>query len=58
MGGWIGFAPGRHPPSPKTPKTAHADTVARYPGRVAMDLAAGRKGISAEDRATRFGDGR
>jgi len=57
-GGGIGFASPRPPPPPKAPETAPAGTVAGYTGPALMDLSAGRRRISAEERAKRFVDGR
>ena len=59
MGGGIGFAsPTPPPPPPKDPDTAPAGTVAGYTGPAPMDLSAGRRWISAEERGKRFTDGR
>ena len=57
-GGGVGFASPRPPPAPKAPETAPAGTVAGYTGPAPMDLSAGRRRISAEERAKRFADGR
>jgi hypothetical protein len=43
---------------PKAPEVAPARTVAGYTGPAPMDLRAGRRRISDEDRAKRFADGR
>ena len=48
----------RVPAPPKTPETAPAGTVAGYTGPAPMDLSAGRRRISDEERAKRFADGR
>jgi len=57
-GSGIGFASPRPPPTPKTPEAAPAGTVAGYTGPAPMDLSAGKRRISAEERAKRFADGR
>jgi len=57
-GSGIGFASSRPPPAPKAPETAPAGTVAGYTGPAPMDLSAGKRRISAEERAKRFADGR
>jgi hypothetical protein len=54
----IGFASPRPPPAPKAPEAAPAGTVAGYTGPAPMDLSAGRRRMSAEERAKRFADGR
>ena len=54
----IRFASSRPPPTPKAPETAPAGTVAGYTGPAPMDLSAGKRRISAEERAKRFADGR
>jgi hypothetical protein len=54
----VGFASPRPPPSPKAPEMAPTGTVAGYTGPAPMDLSAGKGGISAEERAKRFADGR
>ena len=48
----------RTPAPPRTPETAPAGTVAGYTGPAPMDLSAGRRRISEEERAKRFADGR
>jgi hypothetical protein len=48
----------RAPPPPKAPETAPVGTVAEYSGPAPMDLSAGRRKISNEERAKRFADGR
>jgi len=48
----------RVPAPPRTPEAAPAGTVAGYTGPAPMDLSAGRKKISDEERAKRFADGR
>jgi len=59
MGGGTGFAPSPRPPAPpKDPAGAPAGNVAGYTGPAPMDLCAGRRRISAEERAKRFTDGR
>jgi len=59
MGRGIGFASSPRPLAPcKDPAGAPAGTVARYTGPAPMDLSAGRRRISAEERAKRFTDGR
>jgi len=59
MGGGTGFASSPRPPAPpKDPAEAPAGTVAGYTGPAPMDLSAGRRRISAEERAKRFTDGR
>jgi len=57
-GGGVGFVSRRPPPSPKTPETAPAGTVAEYTGLGRMDLSAGKRKILAEEWAKRFADGR
>jgi hypothetical protein len=57
-GSRIGFASPRPPPAPKAPETAPAGTIAGYTGPAPMDLSAGKRRISAEERAKRFADGR
>jgi len=57
-GSGIGFASSRPTPAPKAPETAPAGTVAGYTGPAPMDLSAGRRRISTEERAKRFADGR
>jgi hypothetical protein len=54
----IGFASPRPPPTPKAPEAAPAGTVAVYTGPAPMDLSAGKRRISAEERTKRFADGR
>jgi len=48
----------RTPAPPKAPETAPAGTVVGYTGPAPMDLSAGRRRISDEERAKRFADGR
>jgi len=58
-GGGIGFLLFPKPPAHhKDPMGAPAGTVAGYTGPAPTDLSAGRRRISAEDRAKRFMDGR
>jgi hypothetical protein len=57
-GSGIGFASPRPPPAPKIPEVAPAGTIAGYNGPAPMDLSAGKRRISAEERAKRFADGR
>jgi len=57
-GSGIGFASPRPPPAPKAPETAPAGTIAGYTGPAPMDLSAGKRRISAEERVKRFTDGR
>jgi len=57
-GSGIGFASPRPPAAPKAPETAPAGTIAGYTGPAPMDLSAGKRRISAEERAKRFADGR
>jgi len=57
-GSGIGFASPRPPPAPPAPEGAPAGTVAGYNGPAPMDLSAGKRRISAEERAKRFADGR
>ena len=53
------FAPSSGPPAPpQNPTEAPAGTVAGYTGPAPMDLSAGRRRISAEERAKRCTDGR
>jgi hypothetical protein len=47
----------RAPAPPKAPEIAPAGTIARYTGPAPMDLSAGRRRISDEERAKRFADG-
>ena len=54
----IGFASPRPPPPPKAPEMAPAETIAGYTGPAPMDLSAGKRRISAEERAKRFAAGR
>jgi len=54
----IGFASSRPPPPPKAPEIPPAGTVAGYTGPAPMDISAGKRRISAEERAKRFADGR
>ena len=54
----IGFASPWPPPGPKAPETAPARTIAGYTGPAPMDHSAGKRSISAEERAERFADGR
>jgi hypothetical protein len=46
------------PPAARTPETAPAGTVAGYTGPATMDLSAGRRKISDEERQKRFEEGR
>jgi hypothetical protein len=46
------------PPAAMTPEKAPAGTVAGYTGPAPMDLSAGRRKISAEERQKRFEEGR
>jgi hypothetical protein len=46
------------PSASRAPETAPAGTVAGYTGPAPMDLSAGRRRISDEERAKRFADGR
>jgi len=48
----------RAPAPPKTPEATQAGTVAGYTGPAPMDVSAGRRRISDEERAKRFADGR
>jgi hypothetical protein len=48
----------RTPAPPKAPKAAPGETVAGYTGPAPMDLSAGRRRITDEERAKRFADGR
>jgi hypothetical protein len=57
-GSGIGFASPRPPPAPKAPETAPAGTIAGYTGPAPMDLSAGKRQISAQERAKRFADGK
>jgi len=57
-GGGIGFPSPNPSPSTKAPETAPAGTVAGYTGPTPMDLSAGRRRISAEERVKSFTDGR
>jgi len=57
-GSGIGFASSRPSPAPKALEIAPAGTVAGYSGPAPMDLSAGKRRISAEERAKRFADGR
>jgi len=58
-GGGTGFASSSRPPAPPTDSAgAPAGTVAGYTGPAPVDLSAGRRRISAEERAKRFTDGR
>jgi hypothetical protein len=57
---WTSSSPSapRAPAPPKAPEAAPAGTVAGYTGPAPMDLSAGRRRISDEERAKRFADGR
>jgi hypothetical protein len=57
-GSRTGFASPRPPPTPRAPETAPAGTVAGYTGPAPMDLSAGKRRISDEERAKRIADGR
>jgi hypothetical protein len=57
-GSGIGSASSRPALLPKAPETVPAGTIARYTGPAPMDLSAGKRRISAEERAKRFADGR
>jgi hypothetical protein len=57
-GSGVGFASPRPPPTSKAPEAASAGTVAGYTGPAPMDLRAGKRRMSAEERAKRFADGR
>ena len=57
-GSGIGFASPRLPPALKALEAAPAGTIAGYTGPTPMDLSAGKRSISAEERAKRFADGR
>src|SRR5882757_755298 len=57
-GSGIGFTSPRPPPAPRAPELAPAGTVAGYTGPAPMDLSAGKRRISAEERAKRFADRR
>ena len=46
------------PAPPRVPEAAPAGTVAGYTGPAPMDLSAGKRRISTEERAKRFADGR
>ena len=48
----------RHPAPLKDPAGAHAGTVVGYTGPAPIDLSAGKRTISAEERAKRVTDGR
>jgi len=48
----------RAPVPPRAPEVAPAGTVAGYTGPAPMDLSAGKRRISTEERAKRFADGR
>jgi len=48
----------RAPVPPRAPEAAPAGTVPGYTGPAPMDLSAGRRRISDEERAKRFADGR
>jgi len=59
MGGGTCFASSPKPPAPpKDSAGAPAGTVDGYTAPAPMDLSAGRRRISAEERAKRFTDGR
>ena len=59
MGGGTGCASSPRPPAPHEDSgEALAGAVSGYTGLAPMDLSAGRRGISAEERATRFTHGR
>jgi len=56
--GGTGFASSPRPPAPpKDPAGASPGPVAEYPGPATMDLSAGGRRISAEERANRLMDG-
>jgi hypothetical protein len=55
--GGIGLASPRPPPPLKVPEMAPAGTVGGYSGHVPMDLNAGRRRNSGEERAKMFADG-
>jgi hypothetical protein len=55
-GSGIGFASPRPPPAPKAPEKAPAGTIAGYTGPAPMNHSAGKRRISAEERAKRFAD--
>jgi hypothetical protein len=57
-GSGLGFTSPRPLAVPKAPETAPAGTIAGYTGPAPMDLSAGKRRISAEQRAKRFADGR
>jgi len=57
-GSGIGFTSSRPPPAPKAPEAAPAGMVAGYTGPAPMDHSAGKRRISAEERAKRFAAGR
>jgi hypothetical protein len=57
-GSAIGFASPRPPAAPKASDAAPAGTVAGYTGPAPMDLSAGKRRISAEERAKRFANGK
>jgi len=57
-GSGIGFASPRPPSAQKAPEAAPAGTIAGYTGPAPMYLSAGKRRISAEERAKRFADGR
>jgi hypothetical protein len=57
-GSGIDFASPRPLPPPKAPETAPAGTIAGYTGPAPIELSAGRRRISAEERAKRVADGR
>jgi hypothetical protein len=54
----VGFASTRPPPTPKSPEAPPAGTAAGYTGPAHIDLSAGKRRISAEERAKRSADGR
>jgi hypothetical protein len=54
----VGFASPRPSPAPRAPQMAPMGTIAGYTGLAPMDLSAGKRRISAEDRTKRFADGR
>ena len=59
MGGWTGFASSPRPPAPpQDPAGVPSGTVAGHMEHAPMDLSAGSRRISAEERAKRFADGR
>ena len=57
-GGGIGFTSPRPPHPPKAPDTAPAGPITGYTGPAPMDVSAGRRRISAEEKAKRFEDRR